>query len=77
MKYLPNSVFEGEAWEVLLPSQAHFTMCLVKRGLILKVNILQIVNRNCGNVNECEEHWPQRSTDFHFGTTFTDEVELS
>ena len=27
--------------------------------------------------NGCEEHWLQRSTDFHYGTTFTDEIELS
>ena len=38
MKYLPNRIFEGEASEVLLPSQAHFVMCLVERGFISKVN---------------------------------------
>ena len=38
MKYLPNGIFEGEASEVLLLSQAHFVMCLVERGFILKVN---------------------------------------
>ena len=33
-------------------------------------------NRNLENANECEEHWLQRCTDFHVGTTFTDEVGL-
>ena len=33
MKYLPNRIFE-----VLLPSQVHFVMCLVERGFISKVN---------------------------------------
>ena len=30
--------FEGAAKEVLLPSQVHFAMSLVKRGFISKVN---------------------------------------
>ena len=38
MKYLPNRIFEGEASEVLLLSQAHFVMCLVERRFISKVN---------------------------------------
>ena len=38
MKYLPNRIFEGEASVVLLPSQAPFVMCLVKREFISKVN---------------------------------------
>ena len=30
--------FEGEVSEVLLPSQAHFVICLDERGFISKVN---------------------------------------
>ena len=43
----------------------------------MRILILASLNLDHGNANECKEDWLQRTTYFHFGTTFTGEVGLS
>ena len=43
---------------------------------IENMTILMNKGQNHGNANECDEQWPKRGTDFHFGATSKGEVGL-